>query len=131
MTNLETRYLNQPIEEFLTQGGDIREYANLVFTGQIFGNDDPTDVELGIHTADDLATALEALVETATVSTLDPHTTGTITDRDGEEIEIVKFDFHSEDEREWETLADEALEASDWTRTGPWRNNAAPVARRK
>lgn len=54
-------YLNQDIRDFFEHGGDAREYARLVFAGEIFGAQDPRDAKLGIHTEDDLAEALEAL----------------------------------------------------------------------
>lgn len=63
MTYLEERYLGQSLEAFLNEGGDLREYAKLVFNGTIFPNEDVTDAELDIHTEEDLVAALEALAE--------------------------------------------------------------------
>lgn len=63
MTYLEERYLGQSLEAFLNEGGDIREYAKLVFNGTIFPYEDVTDAELDIHTEEDLVAALEALAK--------------------------------------------------------------------
>lgn len=62
LAQVEEKYLGQSIEEFLAYGGDPREYARLVFAGEVFGpGTDPRDAELGIETAEDLASALEQL----------------------------------------------------------------------
>jgi len=58
---IEERYLGQSIEEFLANNGDPREYARLVFAGEVFPHEDPAAPELGIETEADLVEALEAL----------------------------------------------------------------------
>jgi len=64
LEQIRETYLGQSINEFLESGGDAREYARLVFNGEIFGpGEDPADPDLGILTADDLAEALEQLIE--------------------------------------------------------------------
>lgn len=64
LDRIRDTYLNQPISEFLEHDGSVREYAELVFSGQVFGpGQDVTDAELGIETVDDLVSALQALVE--------------------------------------------------------------------
>lgn len=58
---IEERYLGQSIQDFFANGGNAHDYAEQVFSGAIFGRDtDPTAPDLGIHTAADLAEALEA-----------------------------------------------------------------------
>jgi len=68
-------------------------------------------------------------MQTFTIETLDPHTTGTITSN-GEFIEEIFFDFHTEDAQEWEELADAELNRNGWTRTSDWENNTATVTRK-
>ena len=71
-------YLNQDMREFLDQGGNAREYARLVFAGEIFGpNQDPRAPELDVHTAEDLAEALEALAAREAEEALDEAPTWT------------------------------------------------------
>lgn len=67
-TNLELiigRYLNQSMTEFHEEGGNIREFAQQVFAGEIFGNDNPAAPDLGIETEEDLVAALEAAAAAA------------------------------------------------------------------
>lgn len=54
------RYLNQSLEEFHQEGGNIRDFARQVFAGEVFGNDNPAAPDLGIETEEDLVNALEA-----------------------------------------------------------------------
>ena len=61
LQKIEERYLGQSIEEFLAYGGDPREYARLVFAGEVFPYEDPARPELGVNTEEDLASALEQL----------------------------------------------------------------------
>lgn len=64
LDRIRDTYLNQPISEFLEHDGSVREYAELVFSGQVFGpGQDVTDAELGIETVDDLVSALQELVQ--------------------------------------------------------------------
>mgnify|MGYP001059117626 FL=1 len=122
LQKIEERFLGQSIEEFLANDGDPREYAHLVFAGEVFGPGvNPRDPSLGIETEADLVEALEALARTVVlqVRTLDPHTKGRILE-DGEEIDEVHFDFWAEDPAEWERLADAELEANGWRRVSEW-----------
>jgi hypothetical protein len=130
LARIEAKYLGQDIEEFLVFGGDAREYARLVFAGQIFGpGEDPRDEGLGIGTEADLVEALEALARAAVlrVRTLDPHTRGVIFEN-GEEVDEVHFDFYSEDRAEWERLADERLQEAGFQRIGEWRDDSGGAA---
>jgi len=129
------RYLGgQSVERFLAEGGDAREYARLVFAGEVFPHEDPAAPELGVETEADLVEALETLARGVTlqVATLDPHTKGIVYE-DGEGVEIIRFDFYSEDRQEWERLADEALERNGFRRVSEWRDtdlgNTADVVR--
>ena len=77
-------YLGQPVREFLDNDGNAKEYAELVFSGAIFGpGQEVIDEELGILTADDLAEAIQGLVEreqsarAARVAALEEHRAGT------------------------------------------------------
>lgn len=63
MSNAQDRYLNQDFAEFFANGGRFEAFALAVFTRQVFGSDDPTDAELGIHSRTDLANALRAEAE--------------------------------------------------------------------
>lgn len=56
----------QSPREFLENGGDAREYAELVFNGTIFGrHEDPAAPEVGINTVDDLTDALTEILAAA------------------------------------------------------------------
>lgn len=84
LEKIREAYLNQPISEFLDNDGNAREYAQLVFEGVIFGpGEDVTDPELGIHTVDDLAEAIEEMIEEAAearqrqLAALEEHRAGT------------------------------------------------------
>jgi len=130
---IEERYLGQSIHEFLSMGGDIDEYARLVFAREVFGPDvDPRDEELGIETEQDLTAALEQLAGPITIATVDPNERGLIT-RAGVEIDEVRFDFYSEDRSEWERLADERLQEAGYRRVSAWADtdlgNTATVTR--
>ena len=61
LAQIEEKYMGQSIEEFLANGGDVREYARLVFAGEVFPYEDPARPELGVNTEEDLASALEQL----------------------------------------------------------------------
>ena len=63
------------------------------------------------------------------IETLDPHTTGSITDSNGQHIEDIAFDFYSEDAQEWETLADAALAEAGYRRVTDWVNNTAFITK--
>lgn len=129
---IEERYLGQSISEFLSSGGNIREYASLVFAGAIFPNDDPAAPDLGVETEQDLTAALEQLAGPITIATLDPNERGLIT-RAGVEIDEVHFDFYSEDRAEWERLADERLQEAGYRRVSDWADtdlgNTATIVR--
>lgn len=60
---IQEAYLGQPISEFVENGGNPREYAKLVFNGEIWPGDDPRNASLGIDSEEDLAVALEQLIE--------------------------------------------------------------------
>lgn len=68
MTRLEQireKYLaGQNTLDFTQQGGSFIRYAQLVFSGQVFGpGQDVTDTDLGIFNAEDLTNALLLLNE--------------------------------------------------------------------
>lgn len=121
LAQIEEKYLGQSIAEFLANGGDVREYARLVFAGEVFPHEDPAAPDLGVETEADLVEALEALARTAAlqVRTLDPHTKGLVYEN-GEEVDEVHFDFWTEDRAEWERLADERLQEAGYRRVSAW-----------
>ena len=62
-----------------------------------------------------------------TLTTQDPYTSAIITDASGDEIDAVAFDFYSEDEGEWQRLADKALTEQGWKRVGEWSADGETV----
>lgn len=128
---IETRYLNQDITDFILEGGDIHEYAALVFAGRIFGTDDPTAPDLGIHTEADLIAALEALVDNVgvTIRTQDPYTTGEVYGDGPAPIDAVSLPV-STDEDEWNEQAAASLEEQGYNLAGPWTRTASGIEAR-
>lgn len=77
-------------------------------------------------TAEDMRAAIcEYVLGPVTVTTLDPHTWGIVTNRAGEEIDAIRFDFYSEDRAEWERRADERLHEAGYRRIGAWRDDGS------
>lgn len=68
-----------------------------------------------------------------TITTGDPYEVAYVTDWEGDEIDRIEFDFYSEDEAEWERLADATLADTGWRRLTDWRQDGnsltAQVAR--
>ena len=64
---------------------------------------------------------LNAWSDTITVD--DPYDVAYITDWEGDEIDRIEFGFYSEDEAEWQRLADATLADTGWNRLTDWRQD--------
>ena len=121
LQEIETRYLGQSITDFILEGGEINEYAALVFNREIFGSDDPAAPDLEIHTQADLTAALEELLDAVavTIRTNDPYTRGEVYGEGPDPIDSVTLPV-SLDADEWELQAARDLLEQGYQVAGPW-----------
>ncbi|MCK9540230.1 hypothetical protein [Dokdonella sp.] len=132
---IDTIYTDREIAAEHFNGYDPSQYVGSIeeareelayWVEQGWATAEPTADNTVEITAEDMQAAIyRHLLAPVTITTLDPHTWGIVTNRAGVEIDTVRFDFYSEDRAEWERRADERLHEAGYRRVGAWRDDGS------